>query len=136
MTYCHEFVEIHCPYDSVFDLFSDPRRLPDWAIEYCQGISAVEGGYLAKTVEGERCFNTRADRATGIADACSGASHDDLSDVLHIRVIPASDAVTLVEFVYSPPGPVPLEVVELMKTGLRKEVAHAKQLLEVNANGG
>ena len=59
--------EIDCPFDTVFDLFSDPKRLSEWAIEYCQSVTSVEGGYVAQTVEGARCFDVRSDRTTGVA---------------------------------------------------------------------
>ena len=134
MKHCQEFAQIDCPFDTVFDLFSDPKRLSEWAIEYCQSVTPVEGGYVAQTVEGERCFDVRSDRTTGVADVCSGSSHDELTDVLYIRVVPASAESTFVHFLYPPTAPVPPEVLALMKTGLTKEVAHTKAMLEgVNA---
>ncbi len=130
MKYCQEFAQIDRPFDTVFDLFSDPERLSDWAIEYCQSVTAVEGGFVAETVEGERCFNVRSDRTTGVADVCSGPNHDELTDILYIRVVPASAESTFVHLLYPPTAPVPPEVLELMKTGLTKEVAHTKAMLE------
>lgn len=130
MKYCQEFAQIDRPFDAVFDLFSDPLRLSEWAVEYCQGVTAVEDGFLAQTVEGERCFNVRSDRTTGIADVCSGTSHDQLTDILYIRMVPASPKSTLVHLLYPPTGPVPPEVLELMKSGLTLEIAHTKAMLE------
>lgn len=130
MKYCHEFIEIDCPVDDAMALFGDPLRLPEWAIEYCQTIAKTDAGYVAETVEGSRCFNTRVDRATGVVDACSGSNHDQLNDILHIRLVPAADNKTLASFIYSPPGQVPPEVLQLMQTGLNKEVQHAKAMLE------
>lgn len=130
MKYAHQFIDIACSYDDALDLFGDPMRLDEWAIAYCQGVERTPDGHLARTVEGERCFDVRLDRALGVADVCSGASHDQLDDVLHVRVVAGGPRLTLVSFVYAPLAEVPPEVLELMDTGLAAEARHAKALLE------
>ena len=133
MQFCNELVEIRSHFDRVFDLFSDLKRLPEWAVEYCTAVRSVEGGFVADSVEGERCIAVRSDRETGVADVCSGASHDNLDDILYIRVIPALASSTFVQFFYAPPGDVPAEVMKLMDLGLTKEIAEAKRILEDSA---
>lgn len=130
MKFAHQFIDIACSYDDAMDLFSDPDRLPEWAIAYCQGVQQTPEGHVAETVEGLRCFKVRADRETGVTDVRTGSSHDALDDILHVRVVPGGPDLTLVSFVYAPPGEVPAEVTELMQTGLLNEAEHAKQLLE------
>lgn len=128
MNYCNQSVEIACPARHAFALFSDPMRLPEWAIEYCQRVEEVEGGFRAHTVQGERCFAVRADAQTGVADACSGDSQDKLDEIMHIRVVPIAEELTLVSFVFS--ANAPDEVFEQMSAALRRELDHVKELLE------
>ncbi len=130
MKFAHQFIDIACSYDDAMSLFGNPMRLHEWAIAYCQGVERTPEGLIATTVEGPRCFEVRADRATGIADVCSGASHDRLDDILHVRAVSGGPDLTLVSFVYSPLAEVPPEVLELMRTGLAAEAQHAKGLLE------
>lgn len=134
MRFCNELVEVQSHFDRVFDLFTDVHRLPEWAVEYCTAVRSVEGGFVADSVEGERCIAVRSNRETGVADVCSGANHDNLDDILYIRVIPASSCSTLVQFLYAPSGEVPAEVMKLMDLGLRKEIAKAKRILEDSAS--
>ena len=133
MRFCTELVEIRSHFDRVFDLFSDVSRLPEWAVEYCTAVRSVEGGFVVDSVEGERCIAVRSDRETGVADVCSGASHDRLDDILYIRVIPAFASFTFVQFLYAPAGDVPAEVMKQMELGLKKEIAEAKRILEDSA---
>lgn len=133
MNYAHEIIDIACSHDDAMSLFGDPNRLHEWAVAYCQGVESAPEGHVASTVEGRRCFEVRADPVTGVADVCTGESHDALDDVLHVRAVPSGPDRTVVSFLYAPSGPVPDEVVELMRTGLAQEARHAKGLLEAAA---
>lgn len=133
MKYAHQFIDIACSFDDAMALFGDPARLPEWAVAYCQGVEETPDGFVATTVEGPRCIAVRPDRETGVTDVLSGASHDALDDVLHVRVVGSRPDLTLVSFVYAPPREVPPEVLELMQSGLATEAAHAKATLEAAA---
>ena len=130
MNYCHELIEVNCSPADALSMLGDPSRLADWAIEFCQSVEQKPDGYLAQTVEGPRWIQSRVDQAKGVADILSGATPERLDDVLYIRVLPLRGGCSLVSFIYPPAGEVAPEVMELMKSGLRKEAEQTKKLLE------
>ncbi len=69
MKFAHQFIDVACSYSDAMALFGDPSRLHEWAIAYCQGVEQTPAGYVARTVEGPRSFDVRADQGVGITTA-------------------------------------------------------------------
>lgn len=70
----------------VFAFLADLRNLPGWATQYCRTIRRDGLRWLADTVDGERIFAVRADRATGVIDFLSGPTPDSL-ELFPMRIL-------------------------------------------------
>ncbi|HEY8176579.1 MAG TPA: SRPBCC family protein [Gemmatimonadaceae bacterium] len=67
-------VVIDAPPETVFDVVSDLRNMPRWAIHFCKGIRLTADGAIVTTPQGEVYFGITGDRDLGILDWWSGQS--------------------------------------------------------------
>jgi hypothetical protein len=65
-------VVIDAPAEIVFDVVSDLRNMPRWAIHWCKGIRLIDDGAIVTTPSGEVYFGITGDRDLGILDWWSG----------------------------------------------------------------
>jgi uncharacterized membrane protein len=65
-------VVVDAPPEVVFDVVSDLRNMPRWAIHYCKGIRLTKDGAIVTTPSGDVYFGITGDRDLGILDWWSG----------------------------------------------------------------
>jgi hypothetical protein len=65
-------VVVDAPAESVFDVVTDLRTMPRWAIHFCKGIRLTDDGAIVTTPSGEVYFGVAGDRDSGVIDWWSG----------------------------------------------------------------
>lgn len=120
-------VVISAPTSAVFNFIADPFNMPEWAIEFCQGLTEAEGIYTALTPMGEMIVNIKSDKHTGVIDMY--ASPDGKGDFpLATRVLPLPDGQTAYTATFFHEPGIPEAAYQQQLGSLRKEMAHMQSL--------
>lgn len=111
----------------VFNYLSDPTNLPEWATEFCLGLSEENGVFTALTPMGELIIDIEADLDSGVIDMY--ASTDGCKGLpLATRALPISEAQTLYTVTLIREPSVPDATYQQQLGSLRKEMDNLRSL--------
>ena len=114
----------------VFNYLSDPNNLPEWATEFCLGLSEENGVYTAQTPMGELIMNVEADSKSGVIDMY--ASSDGQKGLpLATRALSLSEEQTLYTVTFIREPGVTDSMFQQQLGSLRKEMDNLRSLFRV-----
>ncbi|WP_437626180.1 kynureninase [Sorangium sp. So ce1151] len=117
--------------ERVFEVVSDPARLPLWAVHFCSSVRADGGALWATTPRGEVRFAMRTDRALGVVDF-GHLGADGAWRYSPTRVMPVEGGAVFLYTFFRRPG-ISDERFEAMKREMEEELALLKRLVEGQA---
>jgi hypothetical protein len=111
----------------VFDFFSDMKRLPEWATEFCRGLKVESGQATVHTCTGDVLFiRYESDPKTGVVDIFAGPTPEQQA-AFPARVIEMPGGGSAVQFtMFQGPG-MPDEVFQAQRASLGREMEQLRQ---------
>lgn len=69
-------VVVDAPAEAVFDVVTDLRNMPRWAVHFCKSIRLVGDGAIVRSPAGEVYFGVTGERSSGVIDWWSGPTKE------------------------------------------------------------
>ena len=122
-------ISIDAAPEQVFDLVSDPARLPDWAIGFAKTVRRENGGWIVTTGSGEDVpVRVETDARLGVVDYTMSPAPG-LELPARTRVVPNEQGAEYVFTMFQPPG-MPDEAFDAQLAELGRELIVLKARAE------